>query len=505
MLGVAVVSMAAWAGAQADPVWGGTLRVGWQYDPPHLDTHLSGHTAIVWPAIHIYESLLAFNDNLEPVPHLVTDYDVSSDQTTYTFNLRQGVLFHNGKELTAEDVVASMLRWKEYTIQGRSAANMVENVEEVDRYTVRVSLHSPSAVFLVSQAQEQTAAAIMPREIVEAAGSDPVQPIGTGPFKLADFSPGRQIRLERFEDYVARDEPGSYQSGSRTAYVDAVVFIPAADEASRTIGLETGDFDVALWVSPVDFERLEAHPDVVVLTSAPFELGFNFNMREGIFANNRQLREAVLVAINPEEVLLGSIGNPRLYDMMASPMARGTPFFTERGAVEAGWGAGDPERARQLAAEAGYNGETIRWITRAGDIYQFTAQVATQQLTDAGFNIELQLIDNTTLLTWRDEPHRYELVGMATSFRPHPLFLNIVNPNTFGWFDTPTLRELTDELMAAANQEVAIEVWGQIMDEYWRELPTVIYGHRLDLHGHRTTVHNVTDQPYTVFYNVWKE
>ena len=332
---------------ESEPRKGGTLRIGWQYDPPNLDIHLSTHTQINWPALHVYETLFTFNSDYEPVPHLVDTYEVSSDSLTYTFELRKGVTFHNGKEMTSEDVVASFERWIQVTSHGRETADLIAAVRATGPYTVEIQLKQPTGLFLFSLAQKNIFPAIMPAEVVRNAGADPVtEYIGTGPYQVAEFSPGRQIRLVRYEDYVSRDEEPSFMAGRRNAYVDEIVFIPAPDETARSVAIESGDFDIATWINPVDFERLQQRNDILVAKESPFMVGFKFNMKEGIFAGNRKLRQAVLTAIDPEAVMLGAVGNPELFMVTPSPINHQTAFFTEEGAREAGWGAADPERAR---------------------------------------------------------------------------------------------------------------------------------------------------------------
>src|SRR5699024_212914 len=134
----------------------------------------------------VYKALVGTNEKGQPVPYLAESIDVTDDNKTYTFHLREGVTFHNGEEMTAEDVVASMNRWKG---NATGAKNIIGDDEFtiVDDYTVELTLTTPSALVPALIAEERLAA-IMPKELVEGAGQEPVSEIiGTGPFKFEEW------------------------------------------------------------------------------------------------------------------------------------------------------------------------------------------------------------------------------------------------------------------------------------------------------------------------------
>mgnify|MGYP001314855765 CR=1 FL=1 len=165
---------------------GGTLKLAWNSQPPTLDTHVTNTNVVRDIARQMYETLLTFNENYEIPPMLAESYEVSPDGTTVTFKLREGVLFHNGKEMKAEDVVASMQRWQQF---GTAKAELRESKwEAVSDYVVKLTLDGHLIPILHRIADPTQAGSIMPKEVIESATpSGATEFIGTGPFKLPEW------------------------------------------------------------------------------------------------------------------------------------------------------------------------------------------------------------------------------------------------------------------------------------------------------------------------------
>src|SRR5262249_36152273 len=149
---------------------------------------------------------------------------------TYLFRLRRGVKFHNGKEMTAADVVASLKRWGRLATPGKQFWKNVEGVEAKDPYTVAMYLKDSSGALLMGLARPNNGAVIYPKESGAGAGhSGGTDYPGPGPFRLVAQNPTRHIRLARFKEYAARTDAPDGFGGRRTAYVDEILFIPVPD------------------------------------------------------------------------------------------------------------------------------------------------------------------------------------------------------------------------------------------------------------------------------------
>ena len=207
-LGLAVAA----PGLAQTPKKGGVIRVGLLGEPPSLDTHWT--TAVITEVLtnHIYEGLYTLDENYRPVPMLAEGMPtVSRDGLTYTIKLRQGIKFHNGKEMTSEDVVPSLKRWGQQSVRAKNLFAVLADIRAIDKYTVEIKLKEQLGTVVISLAVPNNFAAIYPKEIAEKfpAENKISEYIGTGPFKLAEWKPDQYIRMVRFDDYKSRPEKPS--------------------------------------------------------------------------------------------------------------------------------------------------------------------------------------------------------------------------------------------------------------------------------------------------------
>lgn len=242
--------------APADgPQRGGTLVVGLMQslqtlDPQSTTAHPTPHVALT-----IWEGLFAYGRNFEPVPELAESWSASDDQMTWTINLRQGVMFHNGKEMTAEDVKASLERW--LSVSPRAAGlQILTGIEAVDTYTVELSFSEPIGdVLRRLLADDGSKAVIMPKEIAEASPQmELTEIVGTGPYQFVEYRPDELVRVVRFEEYQPIEGPSNYQGGLKNAYVDEIIFRIVPEASTRVAGLEQGDLHIILGLPETEYQ-----------------------------------------------------------------------------------------------------------------------------------------------------------------------------------------------------------------------------------------------------------
>jgi peptide/nickel transport system substrate-binding protein len=235
------------APAQETPRPGGVLKVATPGEPPTLDIAMSTATLtyeIMW---HVTESLFAYDKSWVPAPLLAESDTVTDRGLRHTIALRRGVKFHNGKEMTAADVVPSLKRWTQLASVGKILGRNIESIEAKDPYTVVLHLKQPSGSLLYGLSEPH--AGIYPKESLDAAGEGTLKEfIGTGPFRFVEHRADRHVKLQRFKDYSARTDPPSGFAGKRTAWVDEILFIPVPDTAVRVAGVETGEYHHAMFV-----------------------------------------------------------------------------------------------------------------------------------------------------------------------------------------------------------------------------------------------------------------
>ena len=252
------------SGAASEPVEGGELNVAIGADPNTLDWMYTGESAARKLGWHIYEGLFAMNQDFEAAPLLAEDYEVSEDGKTYTITLREGVTFHNGEPVTAEDAKASIERWLKVSSVGKITNDHVESVE-ADGSQLTIQLNKAYSSLLSDLAAPKSAAVILPKEVAEAAGEKPLdhdQYIGTGPFQFDSWKRGDEIVLSKYDDYASRTDETSGLTGEKKAYVDSVHFKIVKDPQVVVNGLKTGLYDFGDEV-PLDlYEVIESTPNI---------------------------------------------------------------------------------------------------------------------------------------------------------------------------------------------------------------------------------------------------
>src|SRR5690625_3144572 len=294
---------------------GGDLQVAFYQQPPTLDIHMTTSAASYMIGRHIFEGLMALNEDYESVPMLAESVDESDDGLTYTFHLREGVMFHNGKEMIAEDVIASMERWQEINTSSELIFGG-STWEATDDYTVVLTLAEPATGVLESLAAVLQAPVIMPKEVIEEADATGVQEyIGTGPFKFVEWEQDKQIHLEKFDDYTPLDtEPNDF-SGKKEALVDNIYFELVLDASTRLAGILSGQYDVAYALSNDDYEQLENESHVNTYEAVTGNAYLIFNKHEPSKFTDPLMRQAVNAVLNIDEIMLGGFKNENLFDV----------------------------------------------------------------------------------------------------------------------------------------------------------------------------------------------
>ena len=501
---VAALMLSGVAVGDAEGRFGGQLVVALESDPPMLDMQYSNQNLVRWVASHMNEQLYTFGEDFRPVPMLAEGHTISDDGRVYTIALRQGVTFHNGQEMTSEDVLASLQRWFDLSTVASSIEYNVVSVTAPDRYTIEIELAEPMGFIIDALSTMRQGAAVYPKSVIDATaeGDRITEYIGTGPYEFVEWREGSHILLRRYEDYAIRDEPPLGYGGGRTAYLDEIRFVFVADAAVRAVGLEAGDFHFADPLSPDDFPRLDRNPDIEHVQS-PWMMTLNINKAMGPTADVN-VRRALLAAIDAEELLMGVHGDPAFWRLDPAIMWQESAWWTDVGADR--YNQADPERARQLLDEAGYDGEPVRMAVSATQAVHYNASlILREQLRQAGFNIQVDEYDLATHRATTPDPTRWEISPGQSSYREHPtMHLHMDRENT-GWWENDEKEELQRQLLIADDPDEALALWEQIQELYYDDVPIVKIGDFFRLGGRRTSVQGFADLPELFFWNVWLE
>src|ERR671938_315789 len=224
----------------------------------------------------IYDTLFAVNEKFEIKPQMVKDWKVSDDKLTYTFTLRDGLKFHDGKPVTSEDVVASLQRWGKRDNMGQKLMDFTKELAPVDDKSFRLVLKEPCGFVLQSLGKPSSNVPfIMPKRMAETPADKNVsEELGSGPFRFvaAEFQPGLKVVYEKNPDYVPRTEPPSWLSGGKVAKLDRVEWINITDYQTAVNALINGEIDY-IEDTPHDFiPRLKQVQRIKVENFDPFGL-----------------------------------------------------------------------------------------------------------------------------------------------------------------------------------------------------------------------------------------
>jgi peptide/nickel transport system substrate-binding protein len=492
-----------WAGEQ--PVSGGTLRYAMIDTPPTLDQHVTTATLSTTVGQHFFETLFTFTEAWEIVPLLAKSAEVRDGGKQVVIQLREGVLFHNGKEMTSADVIPCLERWGKSASRGPVLFARVEKVEADGKYGVKLYLKEPFGPWDILLGFANGGPVIYPKEVVEGAGKEPIPPknyIGTGPYRFVEWKAGHEIILERFDKYAKRAEKADGYAGERNAYFDRIVFVPVPDPATRVNGVKAGDYDYAEFIPGDLFGGLEKDTAVRTMIRKGPETGMLFqNTKEGLMTNQK-LRQAILAAVGAEAVLRTAVGPEKLWGLNGALMPPGTKWYSKLAAEN--YNQNNPEKARALAKEAGYKNEVIRFMATTSYTHLYNSSVVVaKQLKDAGFNIDLQLYDWATLVSRRGQPNLWELFFTTHGFVPDPMLYTFMSPTYPGWWDTPRKRQYATELTSALTPAKQLEAMEKLQTLFYEEVPLVRTGDQYTYDVFSPKLRGIPSSTLLLFNKLW--
>jgi peptide/nickel transport system substrate-binding protein len=462
-----------------DGQYGGSANFAMVSEPPTLDIHQSSAIVVSLFSWHICEPLFTWDGDFELVNELAESHETSDDGLVNTIELRSGVTFHNGEDLTADDVIASIERWGELSSAGGTLVGAIDEMSAVDDLTIEFNMSQQFGAFAPLLARLNQGCAIYPASLIEEAGTSPIsQPIGTGPYQLVEHVPDQHIHVERFEEYNSREEESSGYSGQKAQYLDEIFFIPVGDEATQISGLQAGDFDILESINTDYFQLVDDDPDLVAEDQAPEGwISLVLNMSQGPMAD-QTIRQAVQAAIDVEPILDAAFGSG-FYRIDPGLMLEETVWHSTLS--EENYNQADPERAAELLEEAGYDGEPIVFLSTNELVHHYnTAIVAEQQLTDAGFNIDLQIYDWASVGDRSGDPDNWDIRNTTILFTIDPaLFPWIAGTTWPGWWDSERKVELSGQLLSESDFDTRFAIWEELQELFYDEVPIIKLGDRI--------------------------
>lgn len=431
---------------EGEPNYGGQVVVGIQQDIDSLDPHLAVGAGTKEVLFNMFEGLVKPNSEGNLVPAVAESYDVSKDSKVYTFKLRSGVKFHNGAEVTAEDVKYSVERCAGLLSEdGEPLEDGMDAVKEVnikDASTVEVVLEEGDTEFISC-----LTIAILPKDYKNQA----TEPVGTGPFQFVSYTAGQKIVMKKNPNYWEKGVP----------YLDQVEFRIVANTDSVLMDLKAGSIDIYPYLTDSQAAELGETMDI---------LDGNTNLVQALFLNNakkpfdsKEVRQALCYAIDRQMILdmvaggKGTLIGSNIYPGLKS-------YFDESLVNTYNY---DPEKAKELLKQAGYeNG--FEFTVRVPSNYQFhvdTTQVIVEQLKAVGITMKIDSIDWNTWVSDVYVGRNYEatVVGIDSTLAPKDIMLRYQSEYTknFCNYKSAEYDKVLGEAIAAIDQEEKIALYKQ--------------------------------------------
>ncbi|UPJ65170.1 ABC transporter substrate-binding protein [Bradyrhizobium sp. 191] len=468
----------------------------------------------------IYDTLVAPDSSFKIQPQMA-DWKISDDKLTYTFTLRDGLKWHDGAPVTAEDCVASLKRWAAVDGMGQKLMDFTASIEATDAKTITLKLKEPYGLVLDSIGKPSSRVAfMMPKRLAETPPDKQIpEQIGSGPFKFvaSEFQPGVKAVYVKNADYVPRKEPASWTSGGKVVKVDRVEWITMPDSQTAVNALQSGDIDFMENLPYDMLPVLESNKELTIEVSNKF--GFQTLGRMNFLHppfDNVKVRRAALLAMNQKDVLDALVGNPKYQKICGAFFVCDTPLATDVGAETLIKGNG-MAAAKKALAESGYDGTPIV-IMAPGDVTTLKAQpiVAAQLLREAGFKVDLQATDWQTVVS-RRASQKPPKEGGWNMFFTNWVAADVANPianlsiggqgkkGWFGWAEDPKIEQLKDAFVRAPSLDAQKKIAAEIQQEAYDQVIYIPLGQYLLPSGWRKSLTGLLDGPATpLFWNVSK-
>ena len=437
--------------AAGSPKQGGTLQWGGAVPVQGLDPHIDTSAASKRVLENIYEEVVALQDDYSIEPHLAKSFEQSDDNTLLTFELREDVTFHNGKQMTSADVLASYERVQNGDYLATGFFEFVDSLAAPDDYTFEIQLTQPFAPFLAKMATAELS--VMPAE--NAAKDMVEEPIGTGPYQFESREIETSFTMSRYEDYWgASDEDGPF--------IDTIVKSEIPDSSVRLQSFLAGEYDFINGIAPKDVSRVEQAPEVRFDQQFPKSLvylGMNCDVEP---FDNKDARLALDYAIDKEKVAEAALYGTG--QTTASPAAPGSPWVNP----DIDPRPRDPDKVQEHLDAAGMSdgfSATFK-IPQSYPAQVQAAEVIADDASDLGIDLDIQQITWNTWLSdvYTDRNFQATTSSYLALWYPDVSFYKFLHPDGAFFFTNWTNDEynsLVEEARTIYDDDARADLYHQ--------------------------------------------
>ena len=441
----------------------------------------------------IYDTLYALDRELRPQPQMCAGHELSADQLTWRFTLRENLRFHDGEPVRAADCVASIGRWMQRDAMGQRIAASLNELATLDDKRFELRLKRPFGLMLEALAKSTVNVCfIMPERVAATPANIAISDFtGSGPFRFlrAEWVPGARVAYSRHDGYVPRPEPASYMAGGKKVNVERVDWNIIPDAATAAAAMQSGEQD--WWMSPqsdlVDMLRKSSGVVVEMFDFIGLIGILRFNCLQPPF-NNQKLRQALLPAIDQQQYMQAAFGDRTdTYRTGLGTFSLGSPLANDAG-LEAVTGPQDLTRARRLAKESGYQGERVVLMAATNYPTLDAFSLVTRDLFEkVGLNVDYAATDWGTVVQRRAKREPVDQggwsafctnLGADSTFDPagHLPLVGTGDKAWFGWPTSPRLEALRDAWYDAPDEARRIAIAREIQQVALQEVPYVPLG-----------------------------
>jgi len=478
--------------AQARPSAARTIRAVFHGDVPTYDPIWTTANMAAYAGGMVYDTLFGIDDKGEPRPQMVSRYGLSDDKLTWTFELRPGLKWHDGTDVTSADIVPSLKRWAARDGGGQHMMERVKGIEAKDAKTFTIQLKERYGLVLDVLSKTSTPICYMMRK--KEAETDPMQKIetvvGSGPFilNLAETKPGTQYVYDRNPNYVPRSEAPSGISGGKVVKVDRVVFVNMPDGQTAVAALQAGEIDFYEIPQPDFMPQLESDRNIKIQILNPLgQVGLiRLNFLHPPF-NNVKVRQAMLHVVKQSDHMKATFGDSKYAKETASYFASGTTMEND---ANTGWykSGQNFDRAKALLKEGGYDGKELVILQATNIPYMSnSAQLLAQEMRKGGFNVRLEAMDWSNVVQRRAVKASPDQGGWNVFITSaggtavgHPILLAAhAATGDRGWFGWPadeTHEKLRGQWALGESLADRQRIARQIQENAWNFVPMLYYG-----------------------------
>lgn len=466
----------------SDSQSGGTLKVGISADPTTLDPYVYSTTIDRQVFRQIFNNLYRYNlDSLMPENVLIESEEVSDDGKTFTMYLREGITFHNGKEMEAEDIKFSIEQaMRPEASRSASLLSGITAINIVDPLTVELKLENRDNILIHSLV-----------DVYVTPNDDSIDhsltPVGTGPFKFIEWRRNEQIVLEKNEDYWEDGYPK----------LDGVVFKTVPDSSVMALQLQSEQLDLIHPVGTSQAQQVMENPStkmqevnkesntsshlmVINNSKAPFD--------------NKKFRQAVNYALDREKMEQSLFGT---FVVRSSSIPESHTKYNSDAPIY----RKDIDKAKQLLEESGYNGEEVELMYHNINMtYDIVAKIADQSLKDAGINVKLRGIEIAQWVENVFDKKEFDLALTGIIPKPEPVDLlnhpyGKINGESIQWANTAWYDKVTE--VKTSSPEKADKLLDELQYEVLDESPAIIVGGMISGVGMSNDVQDFKGHPQT--------